>query len=178
MYADEIWTGIEYQVAAHLMYEGFVDEAVNIVRTTRERHDGHLRNPWNEVEAGNHYARSMSSWALLLAWSGYRYDATRASIGFAPASREGELRTFFSAGSGWGTFHQDRKGAYLNLEDGSLRLRQLEVVPPAGCEATDVMVAGQSIHAQREASGQTIRFVFKPVTLEVGAGLTVPFAVL
>ena len=55
-YADEVWTGIEYQVAAHLIYEGWVDEGLQIVEAVRARHDGVRRNPWNEVECGNHYA--------------------------------------------------------------------------------------------------------------------------
>ena len=28
VYSDEVWTGIEYQVAAHLIYEGLVDEGL------------------------------------------------------------------------------------------------------------------------------------------------------
>ncbi|MFQ5791573.1 MAG: GH116 family glycosyl-hydrolase [Acidobacteriota bacterium] len=72
VYSDEVWTGIEYQVAAHLIYEGFVDEGVNIVRAVRNRYDGERRNPWNEVECGNHYARALASWSVLLALSGFQ----------------------------------------------------------------------------------------------------------
>ena len=55
IYSDEVWTGIEYQVAAHCIYEGLVDEGLTIVKAVRERHDGFKRNPWNEVECGHHY---------------------------------------------------------------------------------------------------------------------------
>jgi len=41
---DEVWTGIEYQVAAHLIYEGFVEEGLTIVRAVRKRYDGYRRN--------------------------------------------------------------------------------------------------------------------------------------
>jgi uncharacterized protein (DUF608 family) len=67
VYSDEVWTGIEYQVAAHLIYEGSVEEGFRIVRAVRNRYDGERRNPWNEVECGNHYARALASWSLLLA---------------------------------------------------------------------------------------------------------------
>ncbi|MFR1479471.1 MAG: GH116 family glycosyl hydrolase [Hydrogeniiclostridium mannosilyticum] len=40
VYSDEVWTGIEYQVATHLMMHGYLDEAVQIIRTTRSRYDG------------------------------------------------------------------------------------------------------------------------------------------
>ena len=58
VYSDEVWPGIEYQVASHLIYEGMVDEGLAIVRGLRARHSGERRNPWNEFECGNHYARS------------------------------------------------------------------------------------------------------------------------
>lgn len=35
VYSDEVWTGIEYQVASHLIFEGFVKEGLDIVRTVR-----------------------------------------------------------------------------------------------------------------------------------------------
>src|SRR6185312_893520 len=60
-YADEVWTGIEYQVAAHMIYEGLVSEGLEIVKAVRDRYDGEKRNPWDEVECGHHYARAMSS---------------------------------------------------------------------------------------------------------------------
>ena len=84
-YADEVWTGIEYQVAAHLIYEGWVDEGLRLTGELRARHDGLRRNPWNEVECGNHYARSMASWALLLALSGAQVAPGSGDMTFAPA---------------------------------------------------------------------------------------------
>ncbi|MBI5707645.1 MAG: hypothetical protein HZC36_11740 [Armatimonadetes bacterium] len=68
VYSDEVWTGIEYQVASHMIYEGLMDEGLAIVRGIRKRHDGSRRNPYNEFECGSHYARAMSAWGLLLAY--------------------------------------------------------------------------------------------------------------
>jgi uncharacterized protein (DUF608 family) len=70
VYSDEVWTGIEYQVASHLIYEGLLEEGLSIVKAVRDRYDGLRRNPWDEVECGHHYARAMSSWGVLLALSG------------------------------------------------------------------------------------------------------------
>ena len=72
VYSDEVWTGIEYHVASHLMYEGLLEEGLSIVKAVRDRYDGLRRNPWDEVECGHHYARAMSSWAVLLALSRIR----------------------------------------------------------------------------------------------------------
>ncbi|MCZ7545473.1 MAG: non-lysosomal glucosylceramidase [Anaerolineae bacterium] len=86
VYSDEVWTGVEYQVAAHLIYEGWLDEGVTLVQAVRDRHDGVRRNPWDEVECGHHYARSMSSWAVLLALSGAQGDLGRGVLNFAPVA--------------------------------------------------------------------------------------------
>ena len=109
-YADEVWTGIEYQVAAHLIYEGWVEEGLRVVEAVRARHDGVRRNPWNEVECGNHYARSMSSWALLLALSGAQVNPTSGDMTFSPAaallSKSKPFKTFWSNGRAWGVYSQ------------------------------------------------------------------------
>lgn len=106
VYSDEVWTGIEYHVAAHLIYEGWVEEGLTIVEAARKRHDGIRRNPWNEVECGHHYSRSMSSWALLLALSGVQADPVSHELTFSPVLGEDDtfFKTFWSSGTAWGTF--------------------------------------------------------------------------
>jgi len=104
VYSDEVWTGIEYQVASHLIYEGYVDEGLTIVKSVRERHDGYRRNPWNEVECGHHYARSMASWGLLLALSGFKYDMLKGTISFKPVINEENFTSFWSTGKSWGIY--------------------------------------------------------------------------
>ncbi|GAH89458.1 unnamed protein product, partial [marine sediment metagenome] len=106
VYSDEVWTGIEYQVAAHLIYEGFIKEGLTIAKAVRERHDGYRRNPWNEVECGNHYVRSMASWAILLALSGFKYDMVKKIMSFDPAINQDNFSTFWSTGKGWGIYTQ------------------------------------------------------------------------
>lgn len=99
-------TGIEYQVAAHLMYEGFLKEGLSIVKDLRERHDGLRRNPWDEPECEHHYVRAMASWSLLLALSGYSFNALKKSLGFNPRINSKNFRCFFSTNTGWGEFSQ------------------------------------------------------------------------
>ena len=117
VYSDEVWTGIEYQVASHLIAEGFVNEGLTIVKALRSRYDGRARNPWNEYECGNYYARAMSSYALLGALSGFRYSAVQKTLWFGPKIRHRPFRTFFSSHSGFGT---------ISLEPGVLRVEVVE----------------------------------------------------
>jgi uncharacterized protein (DUF608 family) len=74
-YADEVWSGTEYQVAAHCRLEGLVDESDAILAGLWERYDGRRRNPYNEVECGDHYVRSMAGWTVLEAMTGQRWNA-------------------------------------------------------------------------------------------------------
>jgi uncharacterized protein (DUF608 family) len=115
VYSDEVWAGIEYQVAAHLIYEGWLNEGLAIVAAVQARHDGVRRNPWDEVECGHHYARSMASWALLTALSGFHCDMGRGEISFAPmtdaTTGPGVFRCFWSCGRGWGLYTQRQDAA-------------------------------------------------------------------
>ena len=69
VYSDEVWTGIEYQVASHLISYGFFEEGLDIVRTCRARYDGTRRNPFNEYECGHWYARALASYGLIQTWN-------------------------------------------------------------------------------------------------------------
>jgi hypothetical protein len=126
-YADECWTGAEYAVAGLLIYEGEVEAGLEVVRGVRDRHDGVRRNPWNEFECGHHYARALSSWALLLALSGYRYSAPAGRLRFAPKVGRDDFRCLFTAGSAWGRVWLRGDSAELTLAAGELSLSELQI---------------------------------------------------
>jgi non-lysosomal glucosylceramidase len=136
-YADEVWTGIEYQVAGHLIYEGKIEEGLAIVRGVRNRHDGERRNPWNEFECGHHYARALSSWGLLLALSGVRYSAPTNTLDILPRWPADPFRCLFTAGTAWGTVNLDRKGVLeLAILWGSFELASIRLPPIFGPNTT------------------------------------------
>lgn len=130
-YCDEVWTGIEYQVASHMIYEGMVDEGLRIVAGVRSRHDGKKRNPWNEFECGDHYVRPMSSYALLLAVSGFSYDAPSATVSFSPAINKAMFKCLFSDGSAWGEIGQRlakrRMEFHIDVKCGKTRINILKL---------------------------------------------------
>ena len=102
VYSDEVWTGIEYQVAAHLILLGEVDKGLEIVRVCRRRYDGTRRNPFNEYECGHWYARALSSYSLLEALSGVRYDAVDKALRLRPGA-PATSRSFLATEAGFGT---------------------------------------------------------------------------
>jgi len=125
VYSDEVWTGIEYQVASHLISEGFVTEGLTVVKALRSRYDGRIRNPWNEYECGNYYARAMSSYALLGALSGFRYSAAERTLWFGPQLKIRPFKTFFSTASGFGVIELDDRTMRIQMIEGQLLIEKL-----------------------------------------------------
>lgn len=183
-YSDEVWTGIEYHVASHLVYEGMLKEGLSIVKAVRDRYDGWRRNPWNEVECGHHYARAMSSWGVLLALSGFSYSLPEGRLGFAPAIRPDDFRTFWSLGPIWGSYEQklsqDRVlSCELRLEQGKLVLRELTLNFPSSLAGRKIRsvegwLDGREIKAKLESTGNKIVIKFWPqLDIRVGQSLKI-----
>lgn len=125
-YNSETMTGFEYQAAAHMIQEGFIDEGVSIVQAIRERYDGEKRNPWNEIECGSNYARSMASYSLLQAFSGFEYDMVEGMVGFKPVQSDvDKFRTLWSLDMGWGVYEQSETQTQLQLLGGKLVLKSI-----------------------------------------------------
>jgi uncharacterized protein (DUF608 family) len=127
MYADEVWTGIEYQVASHLITLGKLDEGLAIVRACRARYDGRIRNPFDEVEALHWYARAMSSYALLQAFSGARFDAVEKILYVKPAIK-GDFRCFISTATGYGTVGVKNGQPFVEVVSGRIPYSKIEYV--------------------------------------------------
>lgn len=125
VYSDEVWTGIEYQVASHLIEEGMVEEGLTIVRAARSRYDGRKRNPFNEYECGNYYARAMASYALLQALSGFRYSLARRTLWFGPKLPTRPWKSFFSTATAYGSIGLDDHGVNFDLHSGELAIDTL-----------------------------------------------------
>jgi hypothetical protein len=128
VYSEEVWTGLEYEVASHLISLGMVDEGLDIVRTCRKRYDGRVRNPFNEYECGHWYARAMASYALLYALSGARYDAVEKKLYIKPKIA-GNVRAFFSTATGYGNIGVQDGRPFINVRSGSIDVVELVYEP-------------------------------------------------
>ena len=122
VYSDEVWTGIEYQVASHLMLMGNVQEGLEVVRYCRDRYDGRVRNPFNEYECGHWYARAMSSYGLLQGMTGTRYDAVTKTLHVN--SRMGDFTCFLSTATGFGTVTYKGGKIGLNVVYGAIDVKE------------------------------------------------------
>lgn len=117
-YCDEVWTGIEWQVAAHCLFEGLVDEGERVLDGLLRRYDGSRRNPYNEIECGDHYARAMSGWTLVQARSGVRVDE---AAGTMYVGRPGTWP--WTCSTGFGTVLVTADDARIEVAEGSCDLR-------------------------------------------------------
>ncbi|MFC4812890.1 GH116 family glycosyl hydrolase [Paenibacillus sp. GCM10023250] len=127
VYSNEVWTGIEYQVASHLLSLGCVEEGLDIVRTCRSRYDGRVRNPFNEYECGQWYARAMASFGLIQGWSGIRYDACDRTLYFAPKV-EGDYRSFLCTAEGYGVAGIQNGAPFFEMMSGHVRIDHVRLV--------------------------------------------------
>jgi hypothetical protein len=179
-YRNEIWTGIEYQVAGHMAWEGMVTEALAICRGIHERYHPSKHNPWNEVECGDHYARALASWGVLIGLSGFEYHGPNGRIGFAPRITPDDFRCAFTAAEGWGSLSQSRRGNSQENEFavrwGTLQVRAivLEVPENAALKEASVTLDGSEIEVEVEQVGRRATVTVQRDTLiETGSALQV-----
>ena len=105
-YFAECMTGFEYQVGAHCLAEGLLDEGLTIVRPIYDRYHPSKRNPFNEIACSDHYARAMASYACFLTVSGFRHSGPDGMLGFAPTLNPDSFRSAFTAAEGWGGYQR------------------------------------------------------------------------
>ena len=160
MYFNECMNGFEHQVAGHMIWEDMVMEGLAVERAMHDRYHASKRNPWNEVECGDHYARSMASYGVFLAACGYEYYGPKGHLGFAPRLTPGNFKAPFTTAEGWGTFSQrivaDRHQAEVHLKYGKLRLRSLALAVAGHPERVEVSLNGKLIKAQHALDGSRL----------------------
>jgi len=125
VYSNEVWTGIEYQVASHLMIIGEKEKALEIVRACRNRYDGRIRNPFDEYECGHWYARAMSSYGMLQGLTGVRYDAVTQEMFID--SRAGDFTSFISTETGFGNVGLKQGKPFLETVYGEITVKNFVI---------------------------------------------------
>jgi uncharacterized protein (DUF608 family) len=188
LYSDEVWTGIEYQVAAHMIYEGLIEEGLAIVKAARDRYDGlprppMARNPWNEIECGGHYARAMSSWSLLLALSGWNYDGPRRALRVGPRHTEANFKCPFTGPEGWGSLAQTRDAQdqrdQLTVREGRFTVAEITLKAQPAANGATVEMDGKPVESSvLFKEGNAVVSLMQPVTIPPGQTLSIRLAAM
>ena len=172
-YFSECMTGFTYQAAGHMIAEGLVEEGFTMIKAIHDRYAPDKRNPYNEVEYGNHYTRAMSSFGAFIAASGFTFHGPKREIGFVPKVTPDNFRSAFITGEGWGSFSQLRSaGGQMNTLElaygkASLQKVNLEIIYPF--KQVKMTVNGKSIKVKAlKTGGSQYSFVFETITLSKG----------
>ncbi len=180
-YRDEVWTGIEYQVATEMIFRGLIDEGLAIVKGIHSRYDGIKHNPWNEIECGDHYARAMASYGVLMAIQNYWYDGPNGVMSFSPKLTAGNFKGFFTSAEGWGNIVQTRSGASqtnsVEVKYGRLTLNKMLLSAKDGVKpnTVEVFVNGKKILSDFQVKDD-IEVFFDQVVLNNGDKLEIVFS--
>jgi len=170
-YFNECMNGFEYQAAGHMIWEGMLTEGLAVTRAVHDRYHPARRNPWNEVECGDHYARSMASYGVFLAACGFEYHGPNGHLGFAPRLNPADFKAAFTAAEAWGTYSQKLEGtssgrrgrkelrAELTVKWGRLRLRTFSLALPESASASRVSVRlnGVNVRSQFVPEGTRVK---------------------
>jgi hypothetical protein len=124
IYSNEVWTGIEYQVASHLILLGKVEEGLEIVRICRSRYDGRNRNPFNEYECGHWYIRAQASYGLLQALTGVRYDSGTRTL-YIDSKVGDDFTSYLSTEKGFGNVGLKNGTPFINVLHGEFDVNEI-----------------------------------------------------
>ncbi|MBN2024314.1 MAG: hypothetical protein JW809_16145 [Pirellulales bacterium] len=180
LYKNEVWTGIEYQVAGHMAWEGMVDEALVICRGAHERYHPSKRNPYNEVECGDHYARALASHGVFLGLCGFECHGPKRHLGFAPRITPDDFRAAFTTAEGWGTISQKRAaGKQTNRVEvrwGKVPLATLAFELPEDAKLSEATIAlgGGALNVSAKQDGRRVTLALaEPIVVEPGQSVEV-----
>lgn len=180
-YRNELWTGIEYQVASNLASEGMLTEALAICRAIHDRYHPRRYNPYNEIECGDHYARALASWGVLIALAGFEYHGPNQHLGFAPRITPDNFQCAFTAAEGWGILSQARhNGRQLNgieVKWGRLQLRSiaLETETAVPLNRLRTRLNGRKLPGELSQRGRRCVLSLPPVVVNAGETLEIDF---
>jgi hypothetical protein len=177
-YFHECMSGFEHQVAAHMMAEGMVEESLVMTRMIHDRYHAAKRNPFNEIECSDHYARAMASYGSFLSACGFGYHGPKGYIRFAPKISPKNFKAPFTAAEGWGSFSQQRSKdkllASVAVQYGRLVLSTISLEPVHEPKRVVVKSGQKTIEAVISKKESEWQIQLKePLNLSVGDKLTI-----
>ncbi|MDD4870975.1 MAG: GH116 family glycosyl hydrolase [Kiritimatiellae bacterium] len=179
-YFNECMNGFEYQAASHMVWEGMLQEGLAVTRAVHDRYHASRRNPYNEVECGDHYARSMAVYGVFIAACGFEYHGPKGYIAFAPRLTPENFKAPFTSAEGWGTFEQRIQNSEFRskiaVKYGKLRVKTISLAIADGARPGTVKIAinSKSIDSSFEVKDKKIIITLADaVTIKAGECLDV-----
>ena len=174
-YFNECMSGFEHEVASHMIWAGKLQEGLALTRAIHDRYAAAKRNPYNEIECSDHYARAMASYGTYIAICGYEYHGPKGYLAFSPKLTPENFKAAFTAAEGWGSFTQQRTGTQqimnVTMQQGQLSLKTFafDVAPGATTGSFQFWLNGVPVSATTSRSGDRITVTLTS-TLILSAG--------
>ena len=174
-YFHECMSGFEHQVAAHMMAEDMVEESLILTRAIHDRHHAAKRNPFNEIECSDHYARAMASYGTFLSACGFEYHGPKGYISFAPKWNKENFKAPFTSASGWGTYSQVKtvtgQKHTIQLKYGSLTLNKLkfEKLAIGKAKAISIAINGKAVPSTFSQENDTL-MMYTQKSIQINSG--------
>ncbi len=172
-YFHECMSGFEHQVAAHMMAEGMVEESLILTRMIHDRYHAAKRNPFNEIECSDHYARAMASYGTFITACGFEYHGPKGYMKFAPKMGTDNFKAPFTSAEGWGTYQQKIANGMMKasvvVKFGNLRLNSFGLESKNTLQGLQVTLNSKKIPALIKQLGDSIVLKFeKEVIIKEG----------
>ncbi|ARM75461.1 GH116 family glycosyl hydrolase [Acidianus manzaensis] len=135
---DTPWSGVEFYVASHLIYEKMVNEGVRVLKEIYDKYTV-AGDFWNHLEWGAHYLRPLSAVTIIPAFEGLVYDAFSNSLSIDPAVNQ--LAWILLLPSAWGKISVNGSNITITVVSGNLKLNVLKLKhKPTGIKLNGVNV--------------------------------------
>ncbi|MDN5204273.1 GH116 family glycosyl hydrolase [Fulvivirgaceae bacterium BMA10] len=170
-YFSENWTGLSNNLAGHMIAEGLMEEGLKVLWANHVRYAPEKRNPYNEIEYGNHYIRAMSSYAAFVSASGFSYHGPKGEIGFDPKINPENFKSAFVTAEGWGSFEQKRtpekQTNKLKVNYGTVQLSKI-ILQDGGTKRASVSlkINGESVKTKLKREGNQYHITWKGMHLK------------
>jgi uncharacterized protein (DUF608 family) len=174
-YFNECMNGFEYQAAGHMIAEGMLEEGLAVTRAVHDRYHPSRRNPYNEIECGDHYARSMASHGVFVSLCGFECHGPKKHLGFAPKITPENFKSAFVTAEGWGSFTQQiangRLSAGIEVRHGRLPMASLALQHESATQVS-VKLGDTIVPASIQRDGKRILIrLEKPIEITAGGKL-------
>ena len=165
-YFNECMSGFEHQLSSHFMAEGMTDQSLITTRSVHDRYHAAKRNPFNEVECSDHYARAMASYNTFITACGFKYHGPKGYMGFSSKLNRDNFKAPFTSAKGWGTYSQEQKNGkqlhMLEVKYGSVELQSFSVdnLTNKPLKRITVMLDKQTVPVSYQQDDETINLEF------------------
>lgn len=171
--------GFTYEAASHMIAEGMVDEGMKMIKAIHSRYDPIKRNPYNEIEFGNHYIRAMASYGAFISASGFTYHGPKVEIGFDPKINPLDFKSAFTAAETLGSFSQkisnNTQVNNLTIKYGKLKLNKINLKAAENMSVVKMNINNKSVKSTIKRDGKFVSIKFNEQILNENDQIKIVF---